>query len=274
MKSFARRRIRSLALTALVLVGIAFWLRWIDLNLGRPALASGYLLFGLVLWLALFNLRKKVPTLPLGSASAWLQLHIYTGLVAGGVFGLHLAWRAPSGWFECLLAMSFMMTFVSGLVGLVVSRRVPHLLNRVREQVVYERTPIVRRMLAERSRTAVLESVAASGCTTLADFYAARLFDFFARPRPLGYFVRPSSARRKGLLSEMQQLGRYLSLPEREACERLFALVRTKDDLDFQEVQQRRVKLWLFGHIALTYVLLALATWHGVMALAYRGDLG
>lgn len=274
MNTFARRRYRSLALASLVVAGVAYWLRWIDLELGRPTFASGYLLYGLVVFLALFNLRKKLPTLPLGNASMWLQVHIYAGLVAGAVFGLHLAWRVPNGWLECLLAMSFMMTFVSGVVGLVVSRRVPHLLNRVREQVVYERTPMVRRMLAERSRAAVLESVSVSGATTLADFYAERLFDFFARPRPLGYFFRPSSTRRKRLLADMQQLGRYLSVPERQACERLFAMVRKKDDLDFQEIQQRRVKLWLFGHITLTYVLLALATWHGVMALAYRGDAG
>lgn len=256
----------------LTLVTIAYWLRWIDLGLGRSAFASGYLLYGLVVFLALFNLRKKLPTLPLGNASVWLQVHIYAGLVAGGVFGLHLAWRVPNGWFEVLLAMAFMMTFVSGITGLVVSRRTPHLLNRVSEQVVYERIGQLRRKLAEASRAMVVDSVATTGATTLADFYTDRLFDFFARPRPFGYFVRPSSARRKRLLGELQQLERYLDPNERNASERLFGMIRKKDDLDFQEGRQRLLKVWLFGHIALTYVLLVLATMHGVMALAYRGD--
>jgi uncharacterized membrane protein len=263
---------RSLVITALVVVLIAYWLRWLDVHLYRASYASGYLLFGLVAFLALFNLRKKLPSLPLGSASTWLQSHLYVGIIAGAVFGMHLAWRVPNGWFEGLLAVTFMMTFVSGIVGLVVSRRVPHLLNRVRHQVIYERSPAIRRLLAERSRQTVLESVAASGGTTLADFYTAKLFDFFARPRPLGYFVLPSSARRKQLLADMQHLDRYLSPSEKTACERLFAMVRRKDDLDFQEVQQRRVKLWLFGHIALTYALIVFATVHGVLALAFRGD--
>lgn len=256
-----------------MVVVIWYWLRWIDLGLGRPSIMSGYLLYGLVVFLALFNLQKKLPTLPLGNASLWLQVHIYVGLVAGAVFGLHLAFRVPNGWFECLLATSFMMTFISGLVGLVISRRVPHLLNRVSQQVVYERTPKLRRMLAERSRSAVLESVATSGATTLADFYTHRLFDFFARPRPFGYFIRPSSTRRKRLLADMHQLDRYLSPPEKSACEQLYSMVRKKDDLDFQEIQQRRVKVWLFAHIALTYILLVMATMHGVMVLAYRGDV-
>jgi hypothetical protein len=274
VKPLTRRRFRSLTLAVLALAAIAYWLRWIDLELGRPAFASGYLLYGLVVFLALLNLRKKLPTLPLGHASAWLQLHIYVGLVAGGVFGLHLAWRVPNGWFESLLAVAFMTTFVSGVVGLVISRRTPRLLNRVSQQVVYERVAQLRRTLAERSRSMVVESVTASGATTLADFYTHRLFDFFARPRPFGYFFRPASTRRKKLLGELRQLERYLSPPEKSACEPLYAMIRKKDDIDFQEVRQRLLKVWLFGHIGLTYVLVVLATVHGVMALAHRGDVG
>lgn len=272
MKPFARRRLRSLTLAALAVVAIWYWLRWVDVSLGRPNFASGYLLYGLVTFLALFNLRKKLPTLPLGNASSWLQLHIYVGLVAGAVFGMHLAWRVPNGWFECLLAMSFMMTFVSGVVGLVVSRRAPRLLNRVGQQVIYERAPTMRRTLAVRSRQAVVASASESGSATLANFYTQHLFDFFARPRPFGYFFLPSSPRRKKLLSELQQLQRYLSPAEKKASDNIFAMVRSKDDLDFQQVQQLRLKLWLFMHIGLTYVLVVLATVHGVMALAFRGD--
>src|SRR5690242_17642005 len=92
MHFFARRRIRSFLTTALAVVLIAYWLRWLDVHLNRANYASGYLLYGLVVFLALFNLRKKLPSLPLGSASAWLQLHLYVGIIAGAVFGLHLAW--------------------------------------------------------------------------------------------------------------------------------------------------------------------------------------
>ncbi len=272
MKPFVRRRARSLLLAVAVVVVIAYWLRWIDLELGRKQFASGYLLYGLVVFLALFNIRKKLPTLPLGGASSWLQLHIYVGLIAGAVFGMHLAWRMPNGWLEGLLAVSFLTTFLSGVVGLVISRQTPRMLNCVTDQVIYERVPEMRRSLARQSRTVVIQSVAASGATTLANFYGHQLFDFFARPRPMGYFFRPSSERRKKLLADMRQLERYLSPAEKPALERLFALVRRKDDLDFQEVRQRLLKVWAFGHIAFTYVLMTLATLHGVLAIAFRGD--
>ncbi|QDU55195.1 hypothetical protein [Aeoliella mucimassa] len=273
MKPFARRRLRSLAIAFLVVVGLGYWLQWIDQGLGRRSYMSGYVLYGLVAFLAAFNVRKKLPTLPLGNASTWLQLHIYVGLVTAGLFVMHIGWRLPNGWFECMLATSFSMTTVSGILGLIMTRRTPQMLNRVRDQVVYERVPILRRALAVRSREMVMQSVADSGATTLADFYAGRLFDFFARPRPFGYYLKPSSTRRKRLLYDMKQLDRYLSVPERDACEQLFAMVREKDDLDFQEMQQRWVKLWLFLHIALTYVLIVLATLHGVLALSHRGDV-
>ena len=40
-------------------------------------------------------------------------------------------------------------------------------------------------------------------------------------------------------MREMQDLRRYLSEQEQAACERLFALVRRKDDLDFHDARQR-----------------------------------
>jgi hypothetical protein len=117
----------------------------------------------------------------------------------------------------------------------------------------------------------VLESVAASGATTLADFYAARLYDFFGRSRGFAYLVWPTAARRRALMAEMHDLRRYLSEHEVVGCERLFSLVRRKDDLDFHDARQKVLKLWLFAHIALTYALIMLALLHGLLAHAFHG---
>jgi hypothetical protein len=72
-------------------------------------------------------------------------------------------------------------------------------------------------------------------------------------------------------MHEMQNLRRYLSEHELAACERLFALVRRKDDLDFHAARQGLLKTWLFVHIALTYALIALALLHGLLASAFGG---
>jgi hypothetical protein len=99
----------------------------------------------------------------------------------------------------------------------------------------------------------------------------AKLYDFFHRSRGARYFVRPTTALRRSLMHELQDVRRYLSDRELTACERLFALLRRKDDLDFHEARQRLLKTWLFAHIGLTYALVVLALLHGLLALAFRG---
>jgi hypothetical protein len=69
----------------------------------------------------------------------------------------------------------------------------------------------------------------------------------------------------------MHDVRRYLSDHEQAACERMFALVRRKDDLDFHEARQKLLKLWLLVHIALTYGLVLLAFLHGLVAHAFHG---
>jgi hypothetical protein len=69
----------------------------------------------------------------------------------------------------------------------------------------------------------------------------------------------------------MQDVRRYLSDQEQGPCEELFALVRRKDDLDFQEARQKLLKVWLFVHIGLTYTLVLLAVLHALLVHAFQG---
>jgi hypothetical protein len=224
-----------------------------------------------VLFLALYNVRKKLPLLPLGSSSAWLQWHLYVGIGSIGLFALHAGVRWPTGVLNSTLATAYIATVGSGLIGLFLTRTIPRQLSRVGEEVIYERIPALRLQVRAQAGEAVLQSVTASGATTLANFYVNRLFDFFHRPRGAGYFIRPTTARRRSLMSELTAVRRYLTDQEQAACERLFALLRRKDDLDFHEARQRLLKGWLFVHIGLTYGLIVLALLHGLLALAFRG---
>ena len=156
-------------------------------------------------------------------------------------------------------------------MGEYFSRSIPGQLARVGEEVIYERIPLYRRRLQNQARALAMDSVAVAGNTTVADFYASRLYDFFEASRGWQYLLRPSSKSRKSLLREMHDLRRYLSPDERGLFEKLFALVRKKDDLDFHAARQGFLKGWVFVHIALTYVLLLLALLHGLAAHVYWG---
>ena len=137
-----------------------------------------------------------VAVVPVGSAASWLQGHLYVSIASAGVFLLHVGPVRPSGWLESALAAVYLLTFTSGLFGLYLSRAVPRQLTRVGSEVIYERIPAIRRQLALKANEAVLEGIASSGATTLADFYTARLYDFLQRPRGAAYLLRPTSALR------------------------------------------------------------------------------
>src|SRR5262245_22861234 len=122
MNFFLQRRFRNIALLLLALGLAAFCMRVVERGLGRTEFLTGYSLLAMIVFLALYNVRKKLPFLPLGNASAWLQWHIYVALGSGGVFALHAGLALPSGILERCLSGLYLLTFCSGLAGLYLSR--------------------------------------------------------------------------------------------------------------------------------------------------------
>jgi hypothetical protein len=274
LRFFTRRRTGNILLTMLVVIVITVWVRAQSDSLVHTAYQTGYMLYAAVGVLALFNLRKKLPALPLGTAAGWLQFHIYLGFGSVALFTLHAGVNLPNGPLELALATVYVATVASGAWGLYLSRTIPQQLTRTGEQFIYERIPALRQQVRVRAQIALQQAVTTTGATTLSDFYSGHLYDFLDRPRSLGYLLYPTTGWRKRLLRKLHDLRRYLNAEEQQACEKLFHIVRTKDDLDFHEARLRLLKLWLFAHLALTYSLVLLATLHGVVALAFRGESG
>ena len=264
MKSLVSRRLQNATLTIAAVAGVGVWCRWQDARLAQTDFHTGYLLLAALMFLAAFHWRKKLP-------AGWLQAHVYVGLASAAVFGMHIGWRWPSGALEITLATLYGLTLFSGLLGLYWTRTLPPRLASVSEEVIYERIPLLRSQLQERAEQIALESVRSSGATTLAEHYAAHLQSYFERPRRLGYYLRPNSELRRTQLAGLTSIGRYLSETEEQHAEQLFALIRRRDDLDFQSALQWRLKMWLFLHIGLTYPVLLLASLHGFLAHLFDG---
>jgi len=271
MKSFVSRRLRNTALTFAALGGWVAWKQWREAGLSSTSFDTGYVLLAAILFLALYNFRKKLPVLPWTTSAGWLQLHLYVGVSTAILLGLHVDWRVPNGIFETILTSLYLATFTSGLIGIYWTRTLPRKLTRVSEEVIYERIPMLRSQVRDRAEQAVLETVRSSGATTLGEFYSDRLHEFFQQPRGLRYFLRPDNRLRRQLLAELTEVKRYLSEPERKTCEQLFAWIRRRDDLDYHEALQWRLKAWLFVHIGLTYPLVAVACVHGLLAHLFDG---
>lgn len=268
----AARRMRFSIATLATLAALAVLVYAQDQSLWHSGFTSGYLLLGSVVFLAAFNLRKKLAFLPaFGTTSFWMQLHIYVGFSTFAVFGLHIAWRFPTGLFDCFLAALYLTVAISGVYGLYVTRIYPAKLRHVDEEVIFERIPALRQGIAQHARSLVVQACESSD--VLAKFYLNRLASYFDQPRNLAYLIRPNTRKRRELIGEIDDLDRYLSDTHRGLGKQLSAMIMQRDDLDYHYALQGRLKTWMFVHVGLTYSLLAVAVLHMVLAHAFSGSL-
>jgi hypothetical protein len=237
----------------------------------RLAYFSGWALFLIMLVLTLYNGRKKLPFLPLGTSEGWLQFHIYAGFLTVVLFLVHIRLRPPTGWFDIILAWLYVLVFGSGVAGLFVTRSIPKRLTTRGGEVLYERIPVIRRRLQEQAETLALKSTAEARSTTIADFYARHLQDFFDGPRNLTLHLMEVRRPLNILLNKINDLNRYLDAGERETLARISQLVRQKDGVDYHQSLQLLLKGWLFIHIPLTYSLLIFSLMHIVLVYAFSG---
>ncbi|MEO8494872.1 MAG: hypothetical protein ABI614_07360 [Planctomycetota bacterium] len=273
MKTLAARRYRNLGTTVVAALALLWCADVLSTALRDTARASGWGLLAMIGFLAAYNLRKKLPVLPLGTSATWLQLHIYVGLLTAVVFGVHIGWRVPSGYVESLLAALYLFVFASGLIGLWLSRSLPRRLTTRGEEVLFERIPVYRKRIQAEVEAIVFNRLEESESTAVAQFYADRLRDFFAHTRNFGEHLIQSNRSRFALLKEMQAYGRYLDNAERNMMARLVTCVERKDDLDYQYSLQATLKYWLFVHVPLTYALLVLAVLHLLLVSAFSGGI-
>jgi hypothetical protein len=269
MKTFVARRGLLTAGTVATVSVLA-----IACELGRMALRpsavySGLLLLALVLVLTFFNVRKKLPFLPLLRASTWMQVHIYLGWISVAAFLLHTGGRVPDGRLEVLLALVFLGVAASGAFGLWISRRLPARIARSGENLVFERIPAMRRQLHLDAKALVRAAETEAESSTLGDFYTRELHRYFLYVPPLLSPLVGSDVVHHRVGRELAALLRYLDKREAEFAGRLAAILEAKRNLDFQYASQRLLKLWLFVHIPLTYGLLVLAAAHIWLALHY-----
>ena len=254
---------------AVLIVGVV---QVIEVALRPVALYTGTVLLSVCLALALFNGRKKIPFLPLGSAKAWLKFHLYAGWIGVVLFGCHLNWQWPRSGFNQALAGVFLVVALSGIGGWWLSRFLPPRLTASGEPLTYERITRLRMELAEEtSRLAVESSAATGGSSTFADFYTRCLHGYLHAPPSWLLALRTSDADYRAAATELQALRRYMNDAERVLADRFDALIDAKRNLDFQASAQRLLKLWLFVHVPFSASLLLLAAAHVLIVLAFSG---
>lgn len=238
-------------------------------TLGPSHLISGYSLLGIMAFLAAFNLRKRVPMLPLIRMRWWTFLHICFGAVALGVFWLHTNSLWPTGLYEQALAALVYLVCLSGIVGLALQRSHPSRLTQTGVEIIFERIPAELAELREQAETLVLECTRKTGHETLARYYLEAIQWFFFKPRFVTAHIRGSQTAEFWLEQRFATVKRYLNLDEQAYLAQIERLAELKTALDAHYAGQLLLRSWLLVHVPCVAALLALAVWHMVLVHVY-----
>jgi hypothetical protein len=258
-----------LAVAAAALIAFALYSVRANETLARPAFLTGYTLFGVLLALALFNVRKRLAMLPLGRAAYWLAAHVVGGTFALGLYFIHSGTIWPDGGYERALCLLFYLVTASGIYGYLVQRIVPRRLVQTGIEIIYERIPAELAELREQAEAAILGATSATGSDTLGRHYLETLAWFFARPR---FYLSHCFGLQSGehwLRHQIKTIDRYLNAAEREHLARLESLALYKNKVDFHYACQSVLKYWLLLHVPLSAGLLALMFWHVIVVNVY-----
>lgn len=274
MKSFAVRRTLGISLTLLAAAFAVTVSLLASGQVGYTAHPSGWILLALIVFLALYHVRKAVPFLPLGTSSSWLQLHIYAGFLSFVLFVIHLGFSVPDGVFECLLAGVYLAVFLSGLGGLYMTRSFPARLTMLGHEVIFEQIPVVQRELQDRIEALVLVGNSETETSAIAEFYRSQIRPFLIGHHDLTtQLTRGTSARWHQLSVAIEDQKRYLAEEERRLMDEVREIVHRKFLLDTQYALQGALKVWLFFHIPATWALLLISVLHSMLVHAWSGGL-
>ena len=269
MRFFAARRARAIAITSLVAIFIIVLVSAWETALHPTTYLTGWMLLVTVVFLSLYNARKKLTYPPLFKASSWMQVHIYAGYLAVVIFFLHTNAQVPNGSFEIILYLIFVLIAFSGVFGLYLQRTLPARLAHNDQEVIFERIPQFIKQFREQAQSLVIKAVANEDSSILEQFYYRNMRHFMAAPRNFWTHIFKTSRDQNAMQKKLQSEYRYMNANEIEIAEQLVLIIEQKHDLDFHYALQKVLKLWLFVHIPLTFSLLALLVVHLILVYAF-----
>ena len=248
---------------------VALYARTTSLQLGNPAIVTGYTLLGLMLLLGFFNIRKRLSMVPVGRGSLWLAFHVVAGVLAMAMFWLHTGTVWPVGTYERILTVLFYLVSLTGIFGYIILRGLPRRLTQTGIEVMYERIPTEIGEIREKVEALTLECTEKTGSDTVAQHYIGTLNWFFRRPRfgfshlvggdAAGHWLRgPGSAAR-----------RYLNNDEKEYFDQILELGALKILVDRHYACQDLMKKWLLVHVPLSMAVILVSIWHVLLVNVY-----
>ena len=266
------RRWTALLTTAIVFLFWIFGAYLTSVSLGHVGIYSGVTLLICLSGLCLIGVRRRIPVLPIGKVSTWVQVHIYTGLFATAVYVVHVPKIIAGGSFEGPLSALFVLVTASGFYGIYASRTAPRRLTLVPTQFRFDQIPWHRNKTFEAAEGTIATMTESPDLLILKSYYQLSIRPYLQAPLSLRYFVYPTATAKRNLLAGMNDLDRYFDSPARAVASKLASLVRFRDDLNYQHAIQLRLRLWVVMHSCLSLVLVVWSLVHAWVAIGMIGS--
>ena len=206
---------------------------------------------------------RQMPFFSIFNARFWAQLHIYLGLFSLIVFILHVDRGWPQGAFNICLFVFFLLMIFTGLMGVLIYRRVPKKIMHFGEELVLSEIPARFVAIRDQAENVLKLAFAEENCEELKQFYLDHLYDVFKSPSQLARSMCGLRDEHQDvLLRELERLKRYADTAELYCIEQLQQLLQQKYDLDYYYAQKLLLRYWLYVHIPIAYLLIIFVIIH------------
>lgn len=236
--------------------------------------ALGYLLgsigAGLIVWLSLIGVRKRVISRGAYSLKGWTSAHVYLGLSLIVIGTLHAGFQL--GWNVHSLAYVLMMIVIlSGIYGVVVYARLPAQLSANRNEATQPQM-----LEAIRTLDRQLDTAAQPLGKAEADLVRLSLEEceiagpLWARLR--GRYPSCGNARARDAVQALVREQMLAGTPDPALTQILFLLERKEAALAQARRHiglKTRLELWLYLHVPVTMALLVALTAHILSVFLY-----
>lgn len=210
-------------------------------------------------------LRRRLMRFRPGRTFHYLQFHLYAGTLFLLLIFMHTGFEVPQGVLTWWLWFFSLWIVLSGIVGVGLQKWIPTLLaSGLDVEINYDRIPELTEELYERA-----EDLTSDTSPEIRRFYRRKLSDAFEAPRfrPLYFFdVTGGRATRA---RQFDHLRRVLPAEQKDDLNELEQLARTKRQIDAHYTLQMPLRWWLYLHLPVGILLIALIGLHIFTVLYY-----
>ena len=226
----------------------------------------GYGITAALLFVAVFAyaLRRRTMRYRPGRTWHYLQVHVYGGTLFILLVLMHTGFRVPQGVLTWWLWLLSLWVVGSGLLGVVLQKWIPMLLNSgLSIEVHYDRIPELTADLRTRA-----DALVTSCDYTIREFYRKTLAPTLATPqsRLIYYFDITGGIQARN--EQFEYLRALLPTEEQGKLDTLEDMYRTKLEIDAHYTLQKALRGWLFLHVPVSILLIVLLALH-IFAVVY-----